>query len=87
MAKLENPETVATLLLSQAVSMDASRQLITELAARLPSVDSDRLNVVIEALNRAVVEMVRIALPHVSDSNSYAQHLAELLDISARQRE
>ena len=87
MTKAENPEMVATLLLSQAVSMDASRRLITELVARLPAVDSDRLNVVIESLHRAVVEMVRIAQPHVSHSNSYAQHLAQLLTLSERRRE
>ncbi len=87
MTKAENPETVATLLLSQAVSMDASQRLITELVARLPTVDGDRLNVVIEALNRAVVEMVRIAQPHVSESNSYAQHLAQLLTLSEHRRE
>jgi len=87
MAKFENPQTVASLLLNQAVSLDASRQLIAELAARLPSDESERLKVVIESMDRAVVEMVKIAQPHVSDRNSYAQHLAELLNKSARRRE
>jgi hypothetical protein len=86
MAKLENPETVATLLLNQAVSLDASRQLIAELAARLPSDERERLKVVIESMDRAIVEMVKIAQPHVSDRNSYAQHLAQLLNTSARRR-
>ena len=87
MAKLENPETVATLLLNQAVSLDASRQLMAELAARLPSDESERLKIVIESMDRAVVEMVKIAQPHVSDRNSYAQHLAQLLNRSPRGRE
>ena len=87
MAKTENPQTVATLLLNQAVSLDATRQLLAELAARLPTEESDRLKIVIESLDIAVVEMVKIAQPHVSDSNSYAQHLAQLLNQSARRRE
>ena len=86
MAKTENPQTVATLLLNQAVSLDASRQLIAELAARLPTDESERLKIVIDSLDVAVVEMVKIAQPNVSDSNSYAQHLAQLLDQSARRR-
>jgi len=86
MAKTENPQTVATLLLNQAVSLDGSRQLIAELAARLPPEESKRLKIVIESLDVAVVEMVKIAQPHVSDSNSYAQHLAELLHKSTRRR-
>jgi hypothetical protein len=87
MAKTENPETVATLLLNQAVSLDASRWLIAELAARLPSDESERLKVVMESIDHAGVEMVRLAQPHVSDSNSYAQHLATLLNQSGRRRE
>ena len=86
MAKPENPETVATLLLNQAVSLDTSRQLMAELAARLPAAEGERLKLVIESLDHAVVEMVKIAQPHVADSNSYAQHLAELLNKSARRR-
>jgi hypothetical protein len=74
------------LLLNQAVLLDASRQLIAELAARLPSDESQRLQIVIESMDRAVVEMVKIAQPHVSDSNSYAQHLATLLNKSTRRR-
>jgi len=85
--KPENSETVATLLLNQAVSLDSSRQLIAELAARLPSDESERLKLIIDSIDRAVVEMVKIAQPNVSDSNSYAQHLAELLNKSARGRE
>ena len=86
MAKTENPQTVATLLLNQAVSLDATRQLLAELAARLPAEERERLKIVIESLDIAVVEMVKIAQPHVSDSNSYAQHLAQLLNHSARRR-
>jgi hypothetical protein len=87
MAKTENPQTVATLLLNQAVSLDTTRHLIAELAARLPSEESERLRIVIESLDVAVVEMVKIAQPHVSDTNSYAQHLAQLLNQSARRRD
>jgi hypothetical protein len=86
MAKTENPQTVATLLLNQAVSLDSTRQLMSELAARLPSGERERLKIVIESLDVAVVEMVKIAQPHVSDSNSYAQHLAQLLNKSIRGR-
>ena len=87
MAKAENPETVATLLLNQAVTLDAGRKLILELAARVPPEDGERLKLVSESLDRAVVEMVKIAQPNISNENSYAQHLAELLNISFRQRE
>jgi hypothetical protein len=87
MAKTEDPQTVATLLLNQAVVLDASRHLVAELAARLPTDESERLKIVIESLDIAVIEMVKIAQPHVSDTNSYAQHLALLLNQSARRRE
>jgi hypothetical protein len=86
MAKPENPETVATLLLNQAVSVDVSRHLIAELATRLPSDGGERLRVAIESIDLAVVEMVKLSQPHISDSNSYAQHLAELLNQSTRRR-
>ena len=86
MSKIEDPQTVSTLLLNQAVLLDASRMLIAELAARLPADESSRLKVVIESLDVAVVEMVKIAQPHVSETNSYAQHLAKLLNQSARRR-
>ena len=86
MAKTEDPQTVATLLLNQAVSLDSTRQLMSELAARLPSDESERLQIVIESLDVAVVEMVKIAQPNVSDSNSYAKHLAQLLNKSIRGR-